>query len=110
MTIAISKEDNEDAAQLGGSFVLNILKEGRNLRRYFQRTAASNDRFAEIATHPANNGCLVLDEALAYLECRVQDRMECGDHWLVYALVEDGKLLESNGVTAVQHRKSGSQY
>jgi len=110
LTIAVSKEDNEDAAQLGGSFVLNILKEGRNLRRYFQRTAASNDRFAEIATHPANNGCLVLDEALAYLECRVQDRMECGDHWLVYALVEDGKLLESNGVTAVQHRKSGSQY
>jgi flavorubredoxin/flavin reductase (DIM6/NTAB) family NADH-FMN oxidoreductase RutF len=110
LTIAISKDESETAAEVGGQFVLNILKEGRNLRRYFQRNAARDDRFTEIATHPANNGCLVLDEALAYLECSVQDRMECGDHWLVYALVEDGKLLESNGVTAVQHRKSGSQY
>ncbi|WP_088892226.1 diflavin flavoprotein [Leptolyngbya ohadii] len=110
LTIAISKDEGESAAEIGGQFVLNVLKEGRNLRRYFQRNAGNDSRFSEIATHPATNGCLVLDEALAYLECKVQGRMECGDHWLVYALVEDGKLLESAGVTAVQHRKSGSQY
>ena len=52
----------------------------------------------------------VLEEALAYLECRVQNRMDCGDHWLVYATVENGKLLEAVGVTAVQQRKSGGYY
>ncbi|HEY9698483.1 MAG TPA: diflavin flavoprotein [Trichocoleus sp.] len=112
VTIAIAKEENEETlAHIGSHFVLNVLKEGRNLRRHFQKTsAAPENRFTEIATHSANNGCLILDEALAYLECTVQNRMECGDHWLVYAVVENGKVLEPSGVTAVQHRKSGTQY
>ncbi len=29
---------------------------------------------------------------------------------LVYATVERGQVLDSNGVTAIGHRKSGSQY
>jgi flavin reductase (DIM6/NTAB) family NADH-FMN oxidoreductase RutF len=96
---------------VGSQFVLNILKEGRNVRRYFLKAAAPDeDRLAAIATHPASNGCLILDEALGFLECTVQDRMECGDHWLIYATADNGKVLESIGVTAVQHRKSGMQY
>jgi flavorubredoxin/flavin reductase (DIM6/NTAB) family NADH-FMN oxidoreductase RutF len=112
ITIAVSKEQfDEYLVHSGDAFVLNILKEGRNLRRYFLKPPVPNeDRFAEVVTHPASNGCLILDEALAYLECTVQNRMECSDHWLIYAIVENGKLLESSGVTAVQHRKSASYY
>jgi flavin reductase (DIM6/NTAB) family NADH-FMN oxidoreductase RutF len=36
--------------------------------------------------------------------------MEAGDHWLVYATVDNGKLLDDDGVTAVHHRKSGNHY
>jgi len=36
--------------------------------------------------------------------------MECGDHWLVYAVADEGKVLTSDGVTAINHRKSGSYY
>jgi flavin reductase (DIM6/NTAB) family NADH-FMN oxidoreductase RutF len=36
--------------------------------------------------------------------------MDCGDHWLIYAIVNTGKVLEINGTTAVLHRKSGSAY
>jgi hypothetical protein len=36
--------------------------------------------------------------------------MECGDHWLVYAIVQAGDVLVDDGVTAVQQRTSGSQY
>jgi hypothetical protein len=31
-----------------------------------------------------------------------------GDRWLVYAVVDRGEVLESNGVTAIVHRKSAS--
>jgi flavin reductase (DIM6/NTAB) family NADH-FMN oxidoreductase RutF/flavodoxin len=110
LTIAISKDQEEWLPQLGSPFVLNILKEGRNLRRHFLKPISGSDRFAGIDTHPASNSCLVLDEALSYLECTVSDRMECGDHWLLYATVDNGKVLEPIGVTAVQHRKSGMQY
>ncbi|NER83932.1 MAG: hypothetical protein F6K42_31200, partial [Leptolyngbya sp. SIO1D8] len=46
----------------------------------------------------------------AYLECTVQALVPAGDHQLVYAQVLTGKLLESDGVTALQHRQSGRQY
>jgi flavin reductase (DIM6/NTAB) family NADH-FMN oxidoreductase RutF len=36
--------------------------------------------------------------------------MECGDHWLIYAIASSGQLLQSDGVTAVHHRKSGNHY
>ncbi|NJR48917.1 MAG: flavin oxidoreductase [Leptolyngbyaceae cyanobacterium CSU_1_3] len=112
VTVAIAKEQSDGVLDhAGDSFVLNILKEGRNLRRYFMKPAApGEDRFAELDTEEAANGCPVLSDALAYLECRVQNRMECGDHWLLYAVVEGGKVLEQKGVTAVYHRKSGSSY
>jgi len=110
LTIALPREQAEELIpQNDTPFVLNILKEGRNVRRAFQRAIAPGEnRFAELATHEASNGCLVLEDSLAYLECRVQNRMECHDHWLLYAIVENGKVLEPVGVTAVQHRKSGT--
>jgi flavin reductase (DIM6/NTAB) family NADH-FMN oxidoreductase RutF len=111
LTIAVSKVQATTLADTGSPFVLNVLKEGRNVRRHFiKATLPREDRFAEVATHPANNGCLVLEDALAYLECTVQNRMECGDHWLLYATIDNGKLLEAVGVTAVQHRKSANHY
>jgi hypothetical protein len=32
------------------------------------------------------------------------------DRWLIYATVNNGEVLESDGVTAIEHRKSGSHY
>jgi flavin reductase (DIM6/NTAB) family NADH-FMN oxidoreductase RutF len=58
----------------------------------------------------AANGCPILNDALAYLECTVESRMEVGDHWLIYAAINNGKMLQATGMTAVQHRKSGNQY
>lgn len=110
VTVAVPKEQLGEALHGGDRFVLNILKEGRNIRRYFLKVLPNANPFTEVATEPASNGCLILSEALAYLECTVQNRMECNDHWLIYADVNGGKVLDSTGVTAVQHRKSGSQY
>lgn len=111
LTLSVSKAQATTLADAESPFVLNILKEGRNVRRHFLKPlTAKGEDFGEIATHVAQNGCLVIDEALAYLECTVQSRMECGDHWLIYATIDNGKVLESQGVTAVQHRKSASYF
>jgi flavorubredoxin/flavin reductase (DIM6/NTAB) family NADH-FMN oxidoreductase RutF len=112
ITIAVAKDRELSClATAGENFVLNILKEGHNLRRHFLKPPApGNNQFTGIKTETATNGCLMLPEALSFLECTVQNRMDCGDHWLLYALVTNGKVLEATGVTAVNHRKSGSQY
>ncbi len=110
--IAISQEQNADLMRHpGDKFVLNILKEGRNVRRYFSRRRTSGDnQFAHLSTQTAANGCLILNDALAYLECTVQNQLECGDRWLIYAVVDKGEMLTNDGMTAIEHRKSGSFY
>jgi flavin reductase (DIM6/NTAB) family NADH-FMN oxidoreductase RutF/menaquinone-dependent protoporphyrinogen IX oxidase len=110
LMIAISQEQgNNSDLELGESFVLNILKEGRDIRRHFTDSAVEN-ALNQVNTKIADNGCCILTDALAYLECTVQQKIEAGDHWLIYGIVNQGDVLEAEGVTAIQHRKSGRQY
>ncbi|WP_375504245.1 diflavin flavoprotein [uncultured Nostoc sp.] len=114
LTIAVAKDRAvETLTHTGNKFVLNILKEGNHLglmKHFLKPFGPGQDRFADVAAEEAENGSFILTNALAYLECSVQNRMESGDHWLVYATVENGKLLDSDGVTAVHHRKSATHY
>ncbi len=112
LTVAVAKDRAiESLMHSGDVFVLNILAAGKPLQRHFLKPfQPGEDRFAGLETTVAENGCLILNDALAYLECTVQNRMECGDHWLVYATVERGKVLDNSSQTAVHHRKSGSHY
>ncbi|NEQ44129.1 MAG: flavin oxidoreductase [Leptolyngbya sp. SIOISBB] len=92
-------------------FVLNMLKEGRTIRRHFShRPHPGENPFDQVDHYMAANGCLVIEAALAYLECTVQSWTQSGDHWVIYATVETGEVLEDQGVTAIQQRTSGSRY
>jgi len=114
VTIAVAKDRAiESLMQVGDRFVLNVLAEGRHLpllKHFLKRFPPGADRFAGIKTYPAGNGSAILAEALAYLECEVASRMECSDHWIVYSTVQDGKVSDVEGLTAVHHRKVGSYY
>ena len=111
LTVAVAKDRAiESYLYEGDRFVLNILEQGKQLRKHFMKKfAPGEDRFLDVQSEETIGG-LILSEGLAYLECRVAQRMECGDHWLIYAIVENGKLLQSNGLTAVHHRKTASNY
>jgi flavorubredoxin/flavin reductase (DIM6/NTAB) family NADH-FMN oxidoreductase RutF len=111
LTIALDRERGDVLGHAGQQFVLNILKEGLNVRRQFIKPAPLNiNPLGNLPTEVATNGCPVLTDALAYLECTVESRMDCADHWLIYATVNNGKVLQDTGTTAIQRRKSGSQY
>ncbi len=109
LMIAIDKKQgNEGYFEADTRFIVNILKEGRDVRKHFSESNSSP--FEQLETETASNGCLILKEGLAYLECTVQQRVEAGDRWLVFALVNQGDVLEDQGLTAIAHRKSGKQY
>ncbi|MGL5032753.1 MAG: diflavin flavoprotein, partial [Microcystaceae cyanobacterium] len=113
LTIAVAKERAiESLLYNNSSFVLNILQEGNHLglmKQFLKPFGPGEDRFAELETEVADNGAPILKEALAYLECRVQSRLECGDHWVIYATTEKG-FVQSEGMAAIHHRKSGNYY
>ncbi|MDV3000915.1 MAG: putative diflavin flavoprotein A 3 [Chroococcopsis gigantea SAG 12.99] len=113
LTIAVAKERAiESLLHSGNTFVLNILGEGKHLglmKHFLKPFAPGEDRFANIPYETAEDGSPILSDALAYLECTVDSRMECGDHWVVYAIAKKGKV-QGEGLTAIHHRKTGSHY
>lgn len=112
-TVAVAKERAiESLLHKGNSFVLNILREGDHIglmKHFLKPFSPGENRFEGVKTAVADNGSPILQDGLAYLECKVGDRMECGDHWVIYAIVTKGQVLQE-GVTAIHHRKSGSHY
>lgn len=114
LTIAIAKDRAiESLMQVSDRFVLNILEEGNYqtlMKHFLKRFPPGADRFYGVKTQPASNGSLILADALAYVECKVESRMELSDHWIVYATVETGRVSKADALTAVHHRKVGNYY
>jgi 3-hydroxy-9,10-secoandrosta-1,3,5(10)-triene-9,17-dione monooxygenase reductase component len=81
------------AIEAGGSFCANVLAEGQeDLARRFALTGG--DKFAGIGWSPApTTGSPLLDDVAAWIDCRVYERYEAGDHWLVL-----GEVLELSEV------------
>ncbi|MGD1901910.1 MAG: diflavin flavoprotein [Geitlerinemataceae cyanobacterium] len=114
LTVAVAKERAvESLLYKGNTFALNILGEGKQfhlMKHFLKPFAPGQDRFEGVDWEPGSSGQPVLKDAIAVLECTVKNRMECGDHWLVYATAEAGSVLDGDSVTAVHHRKSGTHY
>jgi len=113
-TVAVAKDRAVEALlHVGDHFALNVLAAGREsgpMKQFLKPFAPGADRFAGLELEASPTGQPILPEALAWLEASVQQRMECGDHWLLYARVEQGGVLDATGVTAVHQRRSGSSY
>ena len=115
ITVAVAKDRAiESLLQVGDRFVLNILREDNHqqlLRHFLRRFPPGADRFAGVSVlEGAASGGPVLGDALAFLGCRVAQRMEGPDHWIIYAEVEQGNVADTNASTAVHHRKVGNHY
>ena len=113
-TIAVAKDRALDSLlQINDHFVLNVLEEGnyQDLKKHFlKRLLPGIDRFTDVKIQTAKNGSPILSDALAYMECEVINSMECSDHWILYCIVNDGKVSKPDGITAVRHRKVGNYY
>ena len=115
ITVAVAKDRAIEALmQVGDRFVLNILREDNHqglLRHFLKRFPPGADRFAGVSTlDGVAEGGPVLGDALAFLSCRVLQRMEGPDHWVIYAEVEQGNVADSQASTAIHHRKVGNHY
>ncbi|KGF72950.1 DeoR faimly transcriptional regulator [Neosynechococcus sphagnicola sy1] len=114
VTIAVAKDRAiESLMHVGDRFVLNVLEEGNYqllMKHFLKRFSPGADRFAGIKIYAATNGCPILADALAYLECEVSSRMECSDHWIVYSTIQAGRVSKPDALTAIHHRKVGNHY
>lgn len=115
LSVAVAKDRAiETLMQVGDRFVLNILRDDNYqplLRHFLKRFPPGADRFKGVSIlEGVAKGGPVLTEALAYLDCRVEQRLEGPDHWIIYAVVVEGNVADAEAITAVHHRKAGNHY
>ncbi|GBF98453.1 hypothetical protein Rsub_11098 [Raphidocelis subcapitata] len=114
LTIAVAKDRAiESMMQVGDRFVLNALGSSSFeplMKHFLKRFAAGADRFQGVEWFPGPNGSPVLKDAISYLECTVISRLETPDHWITYAQVGNGDVMNPDDITAVHHRKVGNYY
>jgi flavin reductase (DIM6/NTAB) family NADH-FMN oxidoreductase RutF len=71
----------------GSAYAINVLSESQEaLSRRF--AAEVDDRFEGIGYTRGPAGSPLLEDALAYMECRVEARVDAGDHVVVIGRVE----------------------
>jgi flavin reductase (DIM6/NTAB) family NADH-FMN oxidoreductase RutF len=82
--------------QASGGCAVSVLKRGRlDLARHFgTRSGRDGDKLTGIPWHPAASGAPVLDDALAYFDCKVEGSLPAGDHALLLVRVVDGAILD----------------
>ncbi len=93
-----------------GRFVVNILgSDPKAMFRHFGRGFGPEEpAFEGLACRETAFGT-ILEDALGFLECTVQFRLEVGDHWLYVAEpVSGGMCVESEPYVHI--RKSGRNY
>ena len=114
VSIAVAKDRAvESLLHVGDYFAVNVLTAGKEklaMKKFLKPFPPGANRLSGLDLSLSPNNQPLLKDSHAWLECCVQQRMECGDHWVVYAEVMHGKVLDKQGITAVHHRRSGISY
>jgi flavin reductase (DIM6/NTAB) family NADH-FMN oxidoreductase RutF len=76
-------------------FAVSVLRHDQlELARHFGTVSGRDaDKLAGVPWHAGRLGAPILDQAIAWLECRITATSEAGDHRLIVARVVDGAVL-----------------
>jgi flavin reductase (DIM6/NTAB) family NADH-FMN oxidoreductase RutF len=79
-----------------GSFVLNVLGKGqRDLAfAFFKTPEADEHQIGGLPYRKSSTGSPILEGPIAFLDCRVTERLEHGDHAIVVAEVVDAGVAK----------------
>lgn len=81
-----------------GYFAINALSDDqKDVAKHFGfKSGRKVDKLRDIPYSDAKNGSPVLSDALAFVECKLVDTFEAGDHTLFVGEVVDARLLNEN--------------
>ena len=95
--------------QDSGTFALSVMSNDskQSLRRFW--TPPEGDPFDGLETQTHKTGLPILSDAVGFLECRLQDSTDAGDHVLLIAEVTNGGRIRE-GEPMVRIRNNGFDY
>ena len=110
--VGVGKERGPLAAmRQHGTFALSILDAQSQgvMGAFFKKYEQGQGPFDAVAHSPAPGGSPVLDEALAWLDCKLTGEHELADHIVVFGEVQAGSL-QHPGDPSIHLRKDGLGY
>jgi flavin reductase (DIM6/NTAB) family NADH-FMN oxidoreductase RutF len=117
LTLAVAKGRAAEAGLTapGARFSISLVADGKDgpVSRALAKPGAGGDRLAGLDAAPdPDTGAPVLGAgvAAAWLACTTVSGMEAGDHVVLYASVDGGRVAPGGPQSAVRLRKSGATY
>ena len=87
----------------GSAFSVNVLSgKNRDLAQHFGQPAKAN-KLAGIKWHRGKSGTPILDDAMAWFDCKYSHECSAGDHMVVVGRVIDGAVLDTNSLPMSYH-------
>ena len=80
-----------DSVSRAHNFAINILSAEQELlaKRFAKQIAAPADPFTDVSFHATATGAPIIDDCVAYVDCRVIAAHDAGDHTIFVGQVED---------------------
>ena len=89
------------------AFAVNVLSQDHmELVRLLAKSGEDQDKLASIPHHTGVTGSPLLDDAVAYLDCRVVNSMDAGDRTVFLADVVDGQKLREGDLLAYDYYRT----
>lgn len=92
------RSDTYPALQsVGAVFAVNILAEHQQELSQKFASKAGSEKFEGVERHEDKTGAPILEDILAFLECKVVERFDGGDHGVIVGEVENFGVNEGRG-------------
>ena len=89
---------SRDALLESGRFAVSLLgRSQEDVARRFAGEAHRESRFEELSVRAGRDGVPILDGAMAWLDCRIWEVVEAGDHTVLFGAVETAGTDEDPG-------------
>jgi len=89
----------------GKNFCINIMPESgiAMAKRFGTTTGSKVDKFSGTPYHKAVTGAPVLDNAVAYIDCKVVQSIPAGDHTIFVGEVAEAKVTSTEPPAVYRH-------
>ena len=99
-----------DAIRASGVFAVNILRaEQIELARRYSRRERPPKQFGDVETSTSSTGSLIIAGCLGWVDCRLTEATEQGDHTVFFGTVESLDIAEHGGDPLLYYHSSYSR-
>ena len=91
------KANSNKALNIGNHFVVNILSSSQSniCNQFANNNLSPSERFSEVKTSSTKNDIKIISDSVGWLECKVKNIVEGGDHFVYIGEAEMGNLSEN---------------